>query len=94
MIVVLLTYKVDLSVVDAHRPAHVAWLERGVADGRLLAAGAKVPRDGGMLLVRGTVEDARAWAATDPFATEGVADYSFTEIKPSVIAPGLEGLGQ
>lgn len=94
MILVLLTYKVDLSVIDALRPAHVDWLKQAVADGRLAVAGRKVPVTGGFLMARGTLEDVKAWAATDPFATAGAADYDFIEVAPSILAPGLESLGQ
>lgn len=92
MIVVLLHYVVDLSEIDALRPAHIDWLKQGLADGILLAAGRKVPVTGGMFLARGTLEAVQAWATTDPFAVAGAAEYSFTEIAPSIVAPGLEAL--
>ncbi|WP_423604395.1 YciI family protein [Sphingomonas sp. MS122] len=94
MIAVLLGYKVPIETIDALRSAHVDWLKQGLADGRLLLAGRKVPVTGGMLLVRGTLDEAKAWAATDPFATEGAAEYEFIEVAPSILAPGLEALGQ
>lgn len=94
MIAVLLSYKVPIETIDALRPAHVDWLRQGLADGRLQLAGRKVPVTGGMLLVRGTLDEAKAWAATDPFAVEGAADYEFIEVTPSIVAPGLEALGQ
>lgn len=94
MIVVLLTYKVDIAEIDRLRPAHLAWIKAACDAGTLLVSGRKVPVTGGMLMVRGTVEDARAWCATDPFAIEGVADYEFIEIAPSMVAPGLESLAQ
>ena len=92
MILVLLEYKVPLETIDALRPAHVDWLKQAAAEGRLLMAGRKVPVTGGMFLARGTLEEVQAWAASDPFALEGAADYSFIEIAPGVIAPGLEAL--
>ena len=94
MIAVLLSYRVAIETIDALRPAHVDWLKQGLADGRLLLAGRKVPVTGGMLLVRGTLDDVKTWCATDPFATEGAADYEFIEVAPSILAPGLEALGQ
>ncbi|MDT8760093.1 YciI family protein [Sphingomonas psychrotolerans] len=94
MIVVLLSYKVELAEIDRLRPAHVEWLKQGLADGKLLVAGRKVPVTGGMFLARGDLEAVKAWAATDPFALEGAADYSFVEIAPSIIAPGLEALAE
>ncbi|MEI9851054.1 MAG: YciI family protein [Sphingomonas sp.] len=92
MILVLLRYKVDAAEIDRLRPAHLHWLRQGLADGRLLVAGRKRPPTGGMLLVRGTLDDVRAWCALDPFAAEGVAEYDFAEIEPSMAAPGLGGL--
>lgn len=94
MILVLLTYKVELSEIDALRPAHVDWLKQGLADGRLLMAGRKVPVTGGLFMARGTLDEVKAWAAGDPFATAGAADYDFIEVAPSILAPGLESLGQ
>ncbi|MET0308888.1 MAG: YciI family protein [Sphingomonas sp.] len=94
MIVVSLNYVVDASVIDAARPAHIDWLKQGLADGKLLAAGRKVPMTGGLLIARGTIDDVRAWCATDPFAVQGLAEYDFTEVAPSLFAPGLEPLGQ
>nr|WP_315380970.1 YciI family protein [uncultured Sphingomonas sp.] len=94
MILVLLTYKVDIAQIDELRPAHVDWLKQGVADGRLLVAGRKVPVTGGFFMARGSLDEVQAWAATDPFATAGAAEYAFVEVAPSILAPGLEALGQ
>lgn len=94
MILVLLNYKVDISEIDALRPAHVDWLKQGVADGRLMVAGRKVPVTGGFFMARGSLDEVKAWAATDPFATAGAAEYAFIEVAPSILAPGLEALGQ
>lgn len=94
MILVLLSYKVPIETIDALRPAHVEWLRQALADGTLVIAGRQTPATGGVLLVRGSLEDAQAWAATDPFAIENAADYRFVEFTPSLLAPGLESLGQ
>ena len=92
MIIVLLSYTAPLEVLDQHAPAHMAWLNEAYAAGHLLASGRKVPRTGGMLLVRGDLDAAKAWAATDPFAINGVAEYSFTDVDVRQTAEGLEGL--
>ena len=92
MIVMLLSYVVPVETITAHRAAHLAWLNEGVESGRLLFAGRKVPVTGGMIVVRGTQAEAEAWAATDPFAAHGLAEYQFIEIDPSVVAPGLEAI--
>ena len=92
MIIVLLTYKVPIEMIDSHRAAHVAWLREALEAGTLLAAGRQVPLTGGMLLVRGDLAAAQAWTANDPFAIHDLADYSFTEAAVSLTAPGLEAL--
>ena len=92
MIVVILNYVVPTESIDEHRPAHLAWLHDGVAAGMLLCAGRQVPLTGGMFLCRGERAAVEAWAATDPFAVHGLAEYRFIEVAPSVVAPGLESL--
>lgn len=94
MIVALLTYKVEKAKIDAHRLAHVDWLKQGVSDGRVLLAGRKQNADGGMFVARGSLEEVKAWALNDPFAVEHLCDYQFVEIVPTILAPGLEALGQ
>lgn len=92
MILVLLNYTADIAAVDAVLAPHREWLEQSIADNILLAAGRKVPRTGGMLLAQGDMATVKAWAATDPFAIAGVADYQFIEVTTSMVAPGLEAL--
>ncbi len=55
-------------------------------------AGRKLAAAGGVLLTRGTLDEVKAWAATDPFALAGASDYEFVEIAPGIVAPGLEAL--
>lgn len=88
MIIVLLTYTGD---VAPHRAAHVEWLKVALAGGRLVTAG-RQPESGGVLIANGTRDEVEAWAATDPFQTEGVATATYVEFTPSFAAPGLESL--
>ena len=90
MFIVSLHYIVDLAVVDAHMDAHVAWLKEALADGWLLIAGRKVPRDGGILIAQGEKADIAAKVATDPFVLNGVAEITLTQFNPSFVAPRLE----
>ncbi len=94
MIVIELTYVVPTEQIDAHRGPHLDWLREAAASGRLLFAGRQVPLTGGMIAARGTRAEVEAWAATDPFALHGLAEYRFIEVAPSVLAPGLEALAQ
>jgi uncharacterized protein YciI len=92
MFILSLNYKVPLDVVDQHLDAHVAWLKEGYASGMVLASGRKVPRSGGVIFVRGEREAVETYARRDPFALNGVADYTLTEVNLSMTAEGLEGL--
>lgn len=50
MFILELTYTAPLGRIDALLSEHVAWLERGYADGAFLASGRKNPRDGGVII--------------------------------------------
>jgi uncharacterized protein YciI len=92
MLVAILTYKVPLDVVDAHRPAHIDWLNDCLAQGTLLAAGRTNPPTGGVLMMKGERGALETLLKTDPFAVHGVADYDIHEFEPRLVAPGLDAL--
>lgn len=87
--VVLLDYVRPLDEVDQQMPAHVEWLEAGLREGAFLLAGRRTPRTGGVIVVRGTAEDVRAIAATDPFVTSGVAQAEVIAFNASFAQPLL-----
>ncbi|MDI3385397.1 YciI family protein [Streptomyces sp. B-S-A8] len=90
MFVLELTYTAPIEAVDTHLDAHVAWLDRHLADGVFIAAGRKNPRDGGVIIAVG--EDRAAVekiAAADPFSTAGVCEYRVTEFIATKTAPEL-----
>ncbi|MHC1479493.1 YciI family protein [Frateuria aurantia] len=73
------------------RPAHLARLEALQAEQRLLAAGPLPVSDtdapgiagfsgSAIIAAFASIEDARAWAAVDPYVAAGV--YQHVEIKP------------
>jgi len=82
--VVLLRYRVPVSEVDAHMPAHVAWLEKGYAEGLFLMSGRRVPRTGGVILVRGHRQEVEALMASDPFVSSGSAEAEVIEFTASM----------
>lgn len=89
MIIVSLTYKVPLDVVDSHRPAHMTWLDEAIAAGWLLAAGRKSPPTGGVLIAKGERSAIEALITGDPYHTHGVADYEVIEFLPGKVAPDV-----
>lgn len=90
MYIVSLTYTASLERIDDALPAHRDYLDAQFAAGNFVAAGPKVPRDGGVILAS-NMERARldAILAADPFAEQGLAAYAVTEFKATRLAPGL-----
>ncbi|WCM20227.1 YciI family protein [Paraburkholderia bryophila] len=90
MYVINLSYIASLERVDDVLEAHRAFLTRQFEAGVFIAAGPKVPRDGGIILAVGVErEKLDAILASDPFAVQQIARYEVTEFKATRLAPGL-----
>jgi len=90
MFVIELTYKVDLSEIDAAMKPHVAWLKRHYAAGTFIASGRKVPRDGGIILATAPTRAAlEAIVREDPFVAQGLAAARVIEFRASQRAGDL-----
>lgn len=91
MIIAEVSYLASPDDVQAHRPAHRAFLATLFERRILLASGPKLSGDGGVLIVRNgiTKEDIETLLAEDPFVTSGVGQYAFTEFKTAQLAPEL-----
>jgi uncharacterized protein YciI len=84
MFVVELTYKASLEEIDAAMKAHMVFLRRHYASGAFVMSGRKVPRDGGIILVRGESREAvEALMAEDPFCKRGLAELRVIEFRVS-----------
>ncbi|MFG2287307.1 YciI family protein [Streptomyces sp. NPDC048595] len=91
MFVLELTYTAPLERVDAALAEHVEWLRKEYAAGHFIAAGRKVPRDGGVILAAGMDRAAvERIVAADPFTLAGVCEYRITEFVATTTAPALE----
>lgn len=81
----------DPERVDEVRGDHMRWIKQQFEAGAFLASGPKVPRDGGVIIALGDDRAAvEALVATDPFATQDVAEYRITEFQATTTAPVLE----
>ena len=90
MFVIELSYKADLSKIDAAMPAHVAFLKKHYAAGDFLVSGRKIPRDGGIIIAAGSDRAAiEAIAAADPFVAEGLATARVIEFRASQLAKDM-----
>jgi uncharacterized protein YciI len=93
MYVLTLSYVVGLDEVDRVRDAHMEWIGEQYARGWFLASGAKVPRDGGVILAGAMARDeVEEVIASDPFVREGVAVYDVVEFRVTTVAEGLGAL--
>jgi uncharacterized protein YciI len=90
MYVINITYTASLDRIDDALDAHRAFLSRHFEAGVFVAAGPKLPRDGGIILaVRIERDKLDAILATDPFVMQKLAHYDVTEFKTTRLAPGL-----
>jgi uncharacterized protein YciI len=91
MFVIELTYKADLSEIDAHMTAHVLFLQKFYKAGNFLVSGRKVPRDGGIILAVGkSREQIETIIQEDPFYTRGLADFRIIEFRASQRADDIQ----
>lgn len=85
-----LVYKADLSEIDAHMKAHMAFLKKYYAAGNFLISGRKIPRDGGIILAVGKdKQELEAIVKEDPFHKHGLAEFRIIEFRASQRADDL-----
>jgi uncharacterized protein YciI len=81
--IVEINYLVPLERIQSSVPAHRAYLQLGYEAGLLLCSGPKVPATGGFMLARAaSLEALQAFFAEDPFSTEALASFRFSEFDP------------
>ena len=91
MFVIELIYKAELSKIDAHMKAHIAYLKKYYAAGHFLVSGRKIPRDGGIILAVGKdKQQLEAIVKEDPFCKHGLADFRIIEFRASQRADDIQ----
>lgn len=91
--IVMPRYNAPIEAVDALLDDHVAWLRANRDAGHFVGWGRMVPREGGVILARGSSREAvQALAETDPFVTGGVATVEVIEWTPAFLDPSVAGL--
>lgn len=93
MFIISSVYKKPIDVVDAFLKPHRDFLDEYFKKGVFIASGAKVPRDGGVIIAKAdSKETLRKIMAEDPFTKHGVSEYEYIEFKPTKTADGYEAL--
>jgi len=88
MFIIELTYTADLSEIDAHMAAHVAFLKKYYAAGHFLVSGRKIPRNGGIIVAAGkNREQIESIICEDPFHRHRLADFRIIQFRASQRAP-------
>jgi uncharacterized protein YciI len=91
MFIISSRYTKPLSEVDALLEAHKEFLKKHYSLGHFIASGRKIPRSGGVILVKCSDRaELDRIIAEDPFTIGGVAEYEITEFAASMTAEGLE----
>jgi uncharacterized protein YciI len=91
MFVIELTYKAQLTEIDAHMAAHVMFLKKYYTSGNFLVSGRKVPRDGGIIVAVGTGRrQIETIVEEDPFYQHGLAEFRIIEFRASQRADDIQ----
>jgi uncharacterized protein YciI len=91
MFVIELTYKVQLTEIDAHMAAHVMFLKKHYTSGNFLVSGRKIPRDGGIIVAVGdSRQQIEAIVREDPFYEHDLADFRIIEFRASQRADDIQ----
>jgi uncharacterized protein YciI len=91
MFVIELTYKAQLTEIDAHMAAHVMFLKKYYTSGNFLVSGRKVPRDGGIIVAVGTSRrQIETIVEEDPFYQHGLAEFRIIEFRASQRADDIQ----
>jgi uncharacterized protein YciI len=91
MFVIELTYKAELTQIDAHMAAHVMFLKKYYDAGNFLVSGRQIPRKGGIIIAVGERRaEIEAIVREDPFYTEGLADFRIVEFRVSQRARDIQ----
>ncbi|MGU3539893.1 YciI family protein [Methylobacterium sp. A54F] len=94
MFVVNLIYERPLAEIEAATQVHREYLEIYYQKGIFLASGPKVPRDGGIIIVRGQISrsDLQHILDADPFCQKQLVRYEIIEFTPVKHNPALADL--
>lgn len=93
MFIINLTYKVDLSEVEPHFEAHMAYVKSYYDKGHFLASGKKVPRTGGVILATAaSLEEMERIVNEDPFCVADIVDVEITEFLPTSAVDALSAI--
>jgi uncharacterized protein YciI len=91
LFVVVLTYVAPIEQIDAAGAEHVSWLKRGYDGGVFLVSGRRVPRTGGIILVKAaSPKEVEEWMRQDPFQTRGLATAEIYPFEGNMMSDAMK----
>ena len=82
MFVIEVSYLKSLAEIDQQLSAHRQFLDKYYAKDIFIASGAKVPREGGVILAHNiSKEELEKIVSEDPFSIHGLAQYRIVEFE-------------
>ncbi len=80
---ILITYKVELPIIDSLLAQHREFLQTGYDKSLLLMSGPENPRTGGVVIAKAnSLEEIKSFFANDPYYKNNAAEYDFREFNP------------
>ncbi len=93
MFLLLGRYTAPTEAVDAHRDAHVAWVQEHSAAGHFLAGAIENGGAGGCIVaLAASLADVEGWTQADPFVNAGVFEYDIRQYEVAFAADSVAGL--
>lgn len=83
MVIIELTYKKSVDVVEQYLQKHRDFLATYYEANIFIASGPKVPRNGGVILAKTSKDEALKLIGHDPFYEHGIAEYKIIEFEPN-----------
>jgi len=92
MLIIELSYKKPIDVVERYLQGHRDFLTGCYEKNIFIASGPKIPRDGGVILSKASMSEAKQLIKEDPFYINEVADYRLIEFTPNKAAPDFKSV--
>lgn len=93
LFIVDVSYIVGLEIVDQHLAGHRDFLKKYVDAGKIVTAGRKNPRTGGIIIIKAQeLNEAQQIMSEDPFSIYKVANITITEMEPTLMTENFKGV--
>ena len=81
----------SIAEVDVLLPSHKEFIQRGIADNKVLCAGPKKSGNGGFIIAKSnTRAELEDYLSTDPYFQKGILHFDITEFTPFDYQPYIE----